>query len=70
MSKTKAECLIFLGYYVYTGRPSRLYYADRLTQEVRKDDKNGARIWLKREDLNHTGSHKINNALGQVKMIK
>src|SRR5262245_18943854 len=41
----------------YVGRPSRLYYADRLTQHA-----GGARIYLKREDLNHTGAHKINNA--------
>src|SRR5215470_7533332 len=43
----------------YTGRPTPLYYAERLSQRV------GARIWLKREDLAHTGAHKINNALGQ-----
>lgn len=45
----------------YTGRPSRLYYAKKMT-----DDLNGPKIYLKREDLNHTGSHKINNVLGQV----
>jgi tryptophan synthase beta chain len=45
----------------YVGRPSRLYFAERLTQEA-----GGARIFLKREDLNHTGAHKINNALGQA----
>src|SRR5262249_9736700 len=45
----------------YVGRPSRLYFAERLTQEA-----GGARIYLKREDLNHTGAHKINNALGQA----
>jgi tryptophan synthase beta chain len=44
----------------YVGRPSRLYFAERLTQEA-----GGARIFLKREDLNHTGAHKINNAIGQ-----
>src|SRR5205823_3813169 len=44
----------------YVGRPSRLYFAERLTKEA-----GGARIYLKREDLNHTGAHKINNALGQ-----
>jgi len=44
----------------YVGRPSRLYYSDRLTKEA-----GGARIFLKREDLNHTGAHKINNAIGQ-----
>ncbi|MCS6865321.1 MAG: tryptophan synthase subunit beta [Gemmataceae bacterium] len=45
----------------YVGRPSRLYLAERLTREA-----GGARIYLKREDLNHTGAHKINNALGQA----
>ena len=45
----------------YAGRPSRLYYAKRMS-----DDLGGARIYLKREDLNHTGAHKINNVLGQA----
>src|SRR5262245_21305446 len=45
----------------YVGRPSPLYHARRLSDEC-----GGARIWLKREDLNHTGAHKINNTLGQV----
>src|SRR5262249_40542138 len=45
----------------YVGRPSRLYFAERLTQEA-----GGARIFLKREDLNHTGAHKINNCIGQA----
>ncbi|HVK12611.1 MAG TPA: tryptophan synthase subunit beta [Gemmataceae bacterium] len=49
----------------YVGRPSRLYYADRLTREA-----GGARIYLKREDLNHTGAHKINNAIGQGLLTK
>ncbi len=49
----------------YTGRPSLLYYAKRMTQEL-----GGAKIYLKREDLNHTGSHKINNVLGQVLLAK
>ncbi len=49
----------------YTGRPSLLYYAERMTQEL-----GGAKIYLKREDLNHTGSHKINNVLGQVLLAK
>src|SRR5262245_34080698 len=44
----------------YVGRPSRLYFAERLTKGA-----GGARIYLKREDLNHTGAHKINNAIGQ-----
>ena len=46
----------------YTGRPSLLYYAEKMTKDL-----GGAKIYLKREDLNHTGSHKINNALGQVR---
>ena len=45
----------------YVGRPSPLYFAERLTDLV-----GGAAIYLKREDLNHTGAHKINNAIGQV----
>ena len=45
----------------YVGRPSPLYYARRLSEQT-----GGAQIWLKREDLNHTGSHKINNTLGQA----
>jgi tryptophan synthase beta chain len=49
----------------YVGRPSRLYFADRLTQAA-----GGARIFLKREDLNHTGAHKINNAIGQTLLTK
>lgn len=49
----------------YAGRPSLLYYAANLTKEV-----GGAKIYLKREDLNHTGSHKINNVLGQVLLAK
>ena len=47
----------------YTGRPSRLYYAEKMTADL-----GGAKIYLKREDLNHMGSHKINNALGQVRL--
>lgn len=49
----------------YAGRPSRLYYAAKMTQDL-----GGAKIYLKREDLNHTGSHKINNVLGQVLLAK
>ena len=49
----------------YTGRPSNLYYAKRLTEKI-----GGAKIYLKREDLNHTGAHKINNALGQILLAK
>ncbi|MGF1493683.1 MAG: tryptophan synthase subunit beta [Microcoleaceae cyanobacterium] len=50
----------------YVGRPSPLYYAERLTQHYRRSDGNGPEIYLKREDLNHTGAHKINNALAQA----
>ena len=49
----------------YTGRPSLLYYAAKMTEDL-----GGAKIYLKREDLNHTGSHKINNALGQTLLAK
>jgi len=49
----------------YVGRPSPLYEAERLTEHYRRAE-GGPRIWLKREDLNHTGAHKINNALGQA----
>lgn len=49
----------------YVGRPSALYYAERLTRAA-----GGARIYLKREDMNHTGAHKINNALGQALLAK
>jgi tryptophan synthase beta chain len=52
----------------YVGRPSPLYYAERLTEEVRKNAKEGkgAQIWFKRDELNHTGAHKINNCIGQI----
>ena len=49
----------------YVGRPSVLYFADRLTKEL-----GGAKVYLKREDLNHTGAHKINNAIGQALLAK
>ena len=49
----------------YAGRPSLLYYAEKMTKDL-----GGAKVYLKREDLNHTGSHKINNVLGQVLMAK
>ncbi|SCV00622.1 LANO_0F07800g1_1 [Lachancea nothofagi CBS 11611] len=55
----------FRDLYSYIGRPSTLHRADRLTEYA-----GGAQIWLKREDLNHTGSHKINNALAQVLIAK
>ena len=49
----------------YAGRPSRLYYAEKMSKDL-----GGAKIYLKREDLNHTGAHKINNCLGQVLLAK
>ena len=52
----------------YVGRPSPLYYAPRLTEELRKDAPagKGAQVWFKRDELNHTGAHKINNCIGQI----
>ena len=50
----------------YVGRPSPLYFAERLTAHYTKPDGTGPQIYLKREDLNHTGAHKINNALAQA----
>ncbi|KAI0086136.1 bifunctional tryptophan synthase TRP1 [Irpex rosettiformis] len=55
----------FRSFYGYMNRPSNLYKAERLTQHA-----GGATIWLKREDLNHTGSHKINNAIGQMLLAR
>lgn len=55
----------YRSYYPYMGRPGHLHLAERLTKHF-----GGANIWLKREDLNHTGSHKINNALGQILLAK
>lgn len=49
----------------YAGRPSRLYYAEKMSNDL-----GGAKVYLKREDLNHTGSHKINNVLGQALLAK
>src|SRR6185503_19011423 len=49
----------------YVGRPSRLYFAQRLTEHL-----GGAKIYLKREDLNHTGAHKVNNVLGQIMLAR
>src|SRR5580692_9610860 len=56
-----------LSYYLrhFVGRPTPLYFAERLTREL-----GGAKIYLKREDLNHTGAHKINNAMGQILLAK
>ncbi|KAF6763968.1 tryptophan synthetase [Ephemerocybe angulata] len=55
----------FRGLFGYMNRPSNLYLAENLTKEA-----GGANIWLKREDLNHTGSHKINNAIGQILLAR
>lgn len=52
-------------YHDYAGRPSMLYYAEKMTKDL-----GGAKIYIKREDLNHTGSHKINNVLGQALLAK
>ncbi len=63
LARQDAEFQRQLDYYLrqYVGRPSPLYFAERLTREA-----GGARIFLKREDLNHTGAHKINNCIGQA----
>lgn len=61
--KFQDEYNYYLNY--YTGRPSPLYYAENMTKKF-----GGAKIYLKREDLNHTGAHKINNAIGQVLLAK
>ncbi len=62
-----AEFLAEFQYYLknYVGRPSPLYFAQRLTEEL-----GGAKIYLKRDELNHTGAHKINNTLGQILLAK
>ena len=54
----------------YVGRANPLYFAERLTEYYARPDGSGPKIYLKREDLNHTGAHKINNALGQVLLAK
>ena len=56
----------------YVGRPSPLYYAERLTEELRKTAPagKGAQIWFKRDELNHTGAHKINNCIGQILLAR
>ncbi len=59
----------------YVGRPSPLYFAERLTEHLRdvsaaKGGAGGAKIYFKREDLNHTGAHKVNNVLGQILLAK
>ncbi len=66
----KAEFDDLLEHYV--GRPSPLYYAERLTEDVRSNapEGKGAQIWFKRDELNHTGAHKINNCIGQILLAK
>jgi tryptophan synthase beta chain len=66
-ARTDAEFLKQFDYYLrhYVGRPSPLYFAERLTRHA-----GGARIYLKREDLNHTGAHKINNCIGQALLTR
>ena len=66
-AKEDEEFMKEYRYYLkqYAGRPSPLYYAENLTNHL-----GGAKIYLKREDLNHTGAHKINNALGQALLAK
>ena len=56
----------------YVGRPSPLYYAERLTETIRADapEGMGAKVYLKREELNHTGAHKINNCIGQILLAR
>ena len=56
----------------YVGRPSPLYFAERLTEDVRQNapEGKGAQIWFKRDELNHTGAHKINNCIGQILLAK
>ncbi len=65
--KNDGDFLKELNYYhkQYTGRPSVLYYAQKMTEDL-----GGAKIYLKREDLNHTGAHKINNVIGQCLLAK
>ncbi|MEA1833350.1 tryptophan synthase subunit beta [Methylobacterium durans] len=66
----QAEMDSYLTHYV--GRPSPLYYAERLTEHLRTGAKrgHGARVFFKREELNHTGSHKVNNVLGQILLAR
>lgn len=66
-AKNDAEFWNEINYYhkFYTGRPSPLFYAERLTKHL-----GGAKIYLKREDLNHTGAHKINHCIGQILLAK
>jgi tryptophan synthase beta chain len=69
-SAFQAEMTGYLKHYV--GRPSPLYYAERLTEHVRKQaaSGHGAKIYFKRDELNHTGAHKVNNVLGQIMLAR
>jgi len=64
----QAELDYFMTHYV--GRPSPLYFAERLTEHAAKDTGNAAKIYFKRDELNHTGAHKINNCIGQLLLAK
>jgi len=64
----QAEFDDFLEHYV--GRPSPLYFAERLTEHVAKENGGAAKIYFKRDELNHTGAHKINNCMGQILLAK
>ena len=66
--KFQEELDYYLKYYV--GRPSPLYYAERLTEETAKKHGESAKIYFKRDELNHTGAHKINNCMGQLLLAK
>jgi tryptophan synthase beta chain len=61
-----------MDYYLahYVGRPSPLYFAERLTEHLRAGGGRGAKIYFKRDELNHTGAHKVNNVLGQVMLAR
>lgn len=73
-AKTDPEFKSELDYYLkhYVGRPSPLYFAERLTEHVRETAQtgHGAKIYFKRDELNHTGAHKINNCMGQILLAK
>ncbi len=78
-AKKNEQFQLDMEYYLkhYVGRPSPLYYAERLTEYVREErvdkssaSKKGAKIYLKRDELNHTGAHKINNCIGQILLAK
>ena len=65
--KNEKKFINELNYYLkhFVGRPSPLYFAKRITEDL-----NGAKIYFKRDELNHTGAHKINNCLGQILLAK